>query len=104
MQRCIDDHNHVADPAFCKDLPVRGSEVTRTHENSYRYYYGGSGSYQVGTLVADGTFSPVVNQDYSTAHGTAREGFGTFFSDNSEVLLFVAAFGIVFATASAFSS
>ena len=104
MQRCIDEQNRVSDPAFCKDLPVAGSEVARLHNGAYRYYYGGSGDYEMGTYVTDGAIAPAPGQQYSLTDGTSRKGFGTFFSDNSEMLIFVAAFGIVFVTASAFNS
>ena len=90
MQRCVDETNHVVDQSFCMGLPAGGAQSTYTSggggggsvssPHSYRYYYGGSGSYEPGTAVSEGSFTPSSGHAYSTTTGTARGGFGSSFS------------------------
>ena len=68
MQRCVDQQNAVVDDDFCH------SDDTTTNA-PYRYYYGGNGDYETGTLVAGGSFNPVPGHSYSTK----RQGFGSSF-------------------------
>ncbi|WP_263380594.1 hypothetical protein [Granulicella paludicola] len=93
MQRCIDTSNRVVEPAHCSVIPHDG----------YSYYYGGLGSYEVGSIALDGAFQPEDGELYSLT-GTVREGFGTFFSEYAVDILFVAAIGIVIVTTGSFTS
>ena len=91
MQRCVDENNHVVDPQFCKDLPANGSQPLYSNgsghhgtgvffPHTYRYYYGGGGSYTPGTAVIGGSYNPSSGHSYSTTTGTSRGGFGSSFS------------------------
>jgi hypothetical protein len=79
MQRCVDEHNNVVPDSFCKDQPnQQNSSILRP---LYRYYYGGWGSYNPGTQVGGGSYTPAPGISYSTTRG----GFGSsFFSGGGE--------------------
>jgi uncharacterized membrane protein YgcG len=77
MQRCVDESNHVADPAFCKS--GGNTRVMTGVPHSYRWYYGGGGSYVPGTVVGGGRYAPAGGHSYSETNGTARGGFGSSF-------------------------
>jgi hypothetical protein len=94
MQRCVDSSDRVVDPAHCSAASQPG----------YHYYYGGSGSYELGSLAMAGTLMPEPDQHYSLTSGTTRDGFGTFFSAYAEDILFVAAMGVVLVTTGSFTS
>ena len=90
MERCVDEQNHVVDPAFCKNVPPNsGQAVMGTPTNTggvyiphyYRYYYGGSGSYAPGAVVGGGSYVPLGGHSYSVP-GTSRGGFGGSFSSH----------------------
>jgi hypothetical protein len=95
MQRCVDENNHVVDPSFCKNLPANSSQPVYSPGNygtggipifiphTYRYYYGGGGSYTPGSVVTGGSYNPSSGHSYSTTTGTARGGFGSSFSSHS---------------------
>ena len=84
MQRCVDEQNHVVDPSFCKNLPQNPNQ-----QNSppgyfpYRFYYGGSGGYGIGSTATGGGYIPSSGVSYSTTSGvssrTSRGGFGSSF-------------------------
>jgi hypothetical protein len=78
MQRCVDENNHVVDPSFCANQPSGGgATVYPGYRPIYRYYYGGSGGYGIGSTVTDGGYAPVAGHSYSATSGTARGGFGS---------------------------
>ena len=89
MQRCVDEHNVVVAESFCKALPAAGQQQQRPDGHGgfipmiypYRYYYGGSGGYGIGTPVTGGAFTPTPGRAYST---TSRGGFGRTFSGGGE--------------------
>lgn len=97
IERCVDESNHVVDPSFCKNLPPgaqqpiagnpRDNGVPYTNTivipHYYRYYYGGSGSSILGSIVSDGSYSPTAGHSYSFSSGTTRGGFGSSFSSHS---------------------
>jgi hypothetical protein len=82
MQRCVDEGNRVVDPAYCNTLQP-GSRHTTVGPSGgshiYRYYYGGGGSYAVGSTATQGSYAPESGHSYSTTSGTARGGFGSSF-------------------------
>ena len=85
MQRCVDQQNHVVDPSFCKNLPTaQQQQPNSVHPGfiamPYRYYYGGSGGYGLGSTVSGGDYTPVSGHSYSLTSGTSRGGFGHSFS------------------------
>jgi hypothetical protein len=75
MQRCVNENNQVIDDSFCKDQPDQTQNSTMPHP-IYRYYYGGSGGYGLGTTVSGGSFSPSPGVSYVT-----RGGFGSSFAE-----------------------
>jgi hypothetical protein len=78
MQRCVDENNHVVDPSFCAAQPTGGGNtIYPGYHPIYRYYYGGSGGYGIGSTVTEGGYTPVTGHAYSTTSGTARGGFGS---------------------------
>ncbi|HEY2040375.1 MAG TPA: hypothetical protein VGG95_11955 [Edaphobacter sp.] len=68
MQRCVDQQNIVVDDDLCHatgEQRILGKKpIERT---SYRYYYGGSGSTEAGTLATGGSYLPERNQTYAVA-------------------------------------
>ena len=91
-QRCVDEHNHVVDPSFCKNLPSLAQQpIAGTLSNNggyydngvfmphyYRFYYGGGGG-GIGSFVSGGSYAPAPGHSYSFS-GTTRGGFGSSFS------------------------
>ncbi len=90
MQRCVDQHNHVVDPSFCKNLPTQrpvqeqSSSFIPYAPLLYHYYYGGGGGYGLGSTVYGGSYSPETGHSYSLTSGTSRGGFGHSFSSGGE--------------------
>jgi hypothetical protein len=88
MQRCVDQQNHVVDPAFCKNLPTQqpvqqqpsGSSFPYAPLLLYHYYYGGGGGYGLGSSAYGGSYAPSPGHSYSLTNGTSRGGFGSHFS------------------------
>jgi hypothetical protein len=83
MQRCVDQHDHVVDPSFCKNLPQNSQQSTSQTPfipPLYRYYYGGFGGYNLGSVVGGGGYVPASGHSYSLTSGTSRGGFGSLFS------------------------
>ena len=82
MQRCVDDQNHVVDDKFCRNQPNQnassGSGGTGFYM-PYRYYYGGGGSYDLGSTVSGGSYVGTPGASYSTTRG----GFGSTFHGGS---------------------
>ena len=110
MQRCVDENNHVVADSFCQNPthpPFHVSEgqcfdalnhtVAMNYCNTpqnvhptgsgfvylpmYRYYYGGSGSYGIGSFATGGGYTPSSGVSYSSS--TSRGGFGSSFGGNS---------------------
>lgn len=76
MQRCVDKENIVVDSDLCSaqgEQRVLGERPATAGQ--YRYYYGGSGSREPGTLATGGTFAPTEGHSYSTT-STPRAAFG----------------------------
>jgi hypothetical protein len=71
MQRCVNPQNIVVDDDLCHssgEQRVLGQKPAAS--SSFRYYYGGSGSTEAGTLATGGSFMPERDHNYATA---ARE-------------------------------
>lgn len=79
MQRCVDEGNRVVDANEC-----RTQTGVAPGGHSYRWYYGGGGSYVPGTVVAGGRYAPESGHSYSVTNGTARGGFGSSFGGDGE--------------------
>ena len=79
MQRCVDEQNHVVPDSFCQNPQHTGSGLGFVP--IYRYYYGGSGSYSVGSGVSGGGYVPSSGASYATS--TSRGGFGSTFGGGS---------------------
>lgn len=79
MQRCVDEHNRVVDDNLCKNLPNQQQLNNGYHGGMpffpYHYYYGGYGSYGLGSTVSGGSFAPSSGHSYSSS--TTRGGFGS---------------------------
>ena len=76
MKRCVDEQGHVVADNLCQNQPNNGvvhGAYSPTYY-PYRYYYGGSGSYGIGSSVTGGSFTPSPGTSYSTS--TTRGGFG----------------------------
>jgi hypothetical protein len=76
MQRCVDENNNVVDDSFCKDQPNAQQNNNDPFHHSYRFYYGGWGSYGLGTQVGGGSYVPTPGASYTT-----RGGFGSSFAE-----------------------
>ena len=74
MQRCVDEQNHVVPDSFCQ-TPAQNQPGPHGPVPMYRYYYGGSGGWSVGSTVSGGGYAPVAGASYSTS--TTRGGFGS---------------------------
>lgn len=87
MQRCVDENNRVMDPTYCRALQAGSTQTTvgpSGGAHTYRWYYGGGGSYVPGSVVTDGSYAPESGRSYSTTSGTARGGFGSSFGGSGE--------------------
>lgn len=105
MQRCVDEHENVVDDKFCADQPGGAQTVVQQRPDGhggfvpiiipmYRYYYGGSGSYGIGSRVYGGGFQPSESEAYQRSGGAAgyrgsrvgitRGGFGSHFGGGGE--------------------
>jgi hypothetical protein len=82
MQRCIDDQNTVVDDDLCHAIGEQRVLGSRVQPPNYRYYYGGTGSTEPGTKVADGSFEPDPTHTYKVANSpvTRRGGFGSTYA------------------------
>ncbi len=92
MQRCVDENNKVVEDKLCANQPADAQQQRQLQEQQrqhngvgfipfiplYHYYYGGSGSRGIGSLVNGGSTAPLSGHSYST--GTSRGGFGRSFS------------------------
>ena len=74
MKRCVDEQNHVVPDNLCQNLPNGGQTGAYGPIYPYRYYYGGSGGYGIGSPVSGGGYIPSPGTSYSTS--TTRGGFG----------------------------
>ena len=76
MQRCVNQDNIVVDNDLCS---ARGEQRILGEKPApagrYRYYYGGTGSMEPGTLATAGSLAPVEGHTYATT-ATRRGGFG----------------------------
>ena len=79
MKRCVDENNKVVDQSFCHDQNQDPNQPpqnnTTVHIPTFRYYYGGSGSFDPGTIATGGSLAPLSGVSYSTTRG----GFGSSF-------------------------
>jgi hypothetical protein len=75
MQRCVDEQNHVVPDSFCQNPQQQRNSYG--YVPMYRYYYGGTGSYNVGSAVSGGSYTAVSGASYATS--TSRGGFGSSF-------------------------
>jgi hypothetical protein len=81
MQRCVDEHNNVVDDSLCQNQPAQ-QQRPDGHGGfifvplPYRFYYGGYGSYGIGTHADGGSFTPTAGRSYTT-----RGGFGSSFAE-----------------------
>ncbi len=108
MQRCVDEHDHVVPDSFCRNPPVahdsggkciddknnllpdaacQNAQSTTSHSPGlylpmYRYYYGGFGSFDLGSTVSGGSYTAISGQSYSSS--TTRGGFGSSGSSADE--------------------
>ncbi len=79
MQRCVDEQNMVVDDDLChavgEQRMIGGLE---RKPEVYRYYYGGTGSPESGTIAEGGTFDPDPTHSYKIANSNVlpRNGFG----------------------------
>ena len=94
MQRCVDEQNRVVAQSFCQNLPpVTGTNPgTFGYFPRYRYYYGGLGGWNTGSIVSGGGYTPMTSHAYTTSSAaphaessgghltsgsTSRGGFGS---------------------------
>jgi hypothetical protein len=86
MQRCVDQNNHVVDGSLCRNQPNQsgssGSGIGYI-PMPYRYYYGGGGSYDLGSTVTGGGYVGTPGVSYSTTRGGFGSTFGGGDSDGS---------------------
>jgi len=82
MQRCVDEHNNVVDDSLCKNQPNAQQQRPDGHGGfifvplPYRYYYGGYGTYGIGSQAGGGSYTPTPGASYTT-----RGGFGSSFAE-----------------------
>jgi hypothetical protein len=74
MQRCVDEQNRVVPDTYCQN-PQQTRNATGGYVPMYRYYYGGSGGFGIGTPVTGGSYTAVSGASYATS--TSRGGFGS---------------------------
>lgn len=75
MKRCVDEQNRVVPDNLCQNLPNSGQNSGPYGPSyPYRFYYGGSGNYSVGSTATGGGYIPSAGTSYSTS--TTRGGFG----------------------------
>jgi len=79
MQRCVDEQNHVVPDSFCQNPQQQHN--ANGYFPMYRYYYGGSGGYNIGSSVTGGGYVAAPGASYATS--TSRGGFGSSFGGGS---------------------
>ena len=90
MQRCVDENNHVVADNLCQQSVGQKGAVQQPDGHGgflflpmpYRYYYGGTGGYGLGSQVSGGGLSPVPGRSYASS--TTRGGFGRMMSGGGE--------------------
>jgi len=77
MQRCVDEQNRVVADSLCQNPAAQqpAHAPTGGYFPIYRYYYGGSGGYDLGTPVSGGTYTALSGHTYASS--TTRGGFGS---------------------------
>ncbi|WP_263382522.1 hypothetical protein [Granulicella arctica] len=86
MQRCVDENNKVVADNLC-GKPQQGMR-SDGHGGfipfiiPYRYYYGGTGGFGLGSTVGGGAFNPTPGRSYATP--STRGGFGSTMSGGGE--------------------
>ncbi|WP_263410580.1 hypothetical protein [Terriglobus tenax] len=88
MQRCVDEHDQVVADNLCQGQPVTRTEQRPDGHGGfvpfiipmYRTYYGGYGSYDIGSRVGGGGYAPLAGHSYGTS--VSRGGFGRSFSSH----------------------
>ena len=77
MQRCVDEQNHVVPESFCQangvaPQYVNGSGGGIGYFPVYRYYYGGTGGWNTGTIVSGGSYTSVSGHSYTTSSAASH--------------------------------
>jgi hypothetical protein len=77
MKRCVDENNKIVDQSFCHDQnqSQQPQNNTTVPIPGFHFYYGGSGSFDPGTIATGGSLTPTSGISYSTVRG----GFGSSF-------------------------
>jgi hypothetical protein len=68
MQRCVDQDRIVVDDDLCHatgEQRILGQRPKAS--GAYRYYYGGTGSTETGTLAEGGSYIRLANHNYAVA-------------------------------------
>jgi hypothetical protein len=79
MQRCVDEQNMVVDDDLCHAVNEQRTLGSTATPSTYRYYYGGTGSTESGTVAQGGSYEPDQGHTYKVANSpTSRGGFGSF--------------------------
>lgn len=90
MQRCVDEKGNVVADNLCSgQVQQRVEQRPDGHGGffpyyfpMYRYYYGGTGGYNIGDRVYGGGYTAVPGHSYSSP-SVSRGGFGSHFSSHS---------------------
>jgi hypothetical protein len=85
MRRCVDMQNMVVAEELCRvtgEQRILGQRPRPA--GSYRYYYGGEGSHEAGTLATGGDYLPADGHSYETIQ-IKRVGF----SDSRPIYMMV---------------
>ena len=91
MRRCVDENNHVVADNLCQQSVGQQGAAQQQRPDGhggflflpmpYRYYYGGTGGYGLGTQVGGGAYNPTPGRSYASS--TTRGGFGGTMSSGS---------------------
>lgn len=77
MQRCVDQDHIVVDDDLCHatgEQRILGQKPKAS--GSFRYYYGGTGSTETGTLAEGGSYLRLANHDYAVADEHKKRNYG----------------------------
>ena len=71
MQRCVDEQNTVVDDDLCHAVGEQRTMGGNPHRPTvYRYYYGGTGSTEAGTVAENGSYEADPNRTYKIANSS----------------------------------
>lgn len=76
MQRCVDQDHTVVDDDLCHatgEQRILGQKPKAS--GSYRYYYGGTGSTETGTLAEGGSYIRQANRSYAIVKEHSRRNY-----------------------------